>query len=72
MKRKKIDKKLTLNKKTIALLTDNEMNTVVGGATFLQSCESFNFDNCFSFYDTVCGMYICEITFMNSMCICVN
>ncbi len=38
MKTKKIDKKLSLNKKTISNLGNNEMNSVHGGGTLDTLC----------------------------------
>jgi hypothetical protein len=49
--KKRLTKKLVLNKKSIARLNNDEMKSQQAGATLscLVSC-----------LDTVCGMYICE------------
>jgi len=50
MKTKKLDKKLVLNKKTIADLFDNEMKNVYGGASL---------DTCWTDCRTLCATEDC-------------
>ena len=60
MKRKKLTKKLSLNRETIALLNDNEKKAIRGGE-FSDSCSFL--DNCFTGVtctftcDYMCGLF---------------
>ena len=59
MKTKYLSKKLGLNKRTIAHLSRNEMDTVNGGAD--HQTDTFC-SNCMTIYDTWCLSISCLIT----------
>ena len=64
MKPKLIDKKLLLNKKTIADLNENALKEIYGGVTAIETCTSIQ-ETCLTICETKCASncFSCEYTF---------
>ena len=64
MKPKNLEKKLVLNKKTIANLKNEKMNNVLGGYYITYGNDSCGNTQCYSVRVTICQIL--------SMCICME